>query len=219
VVNRANSVWAGATGVLPLLDKVQTAEDWYTARERRVRFQLSPVSAPTGLSDRLAARAYRFEGAVAVCVVDIAHASEPSEGVVLTDAPTRDWFTAHAASLTSGEAAPRHRLAAAAPGPKQYATIDTSACGLAVADGDLVGLFNVATAPNARRSGRATRITRALLAWGAARGATRAYLQVALANDAARALYANLGFRDAYTYVYAVAATRARPACEPSRPR
>ena len=77
--------------------------------------------------------------------------------------------------------------------------------------GDLVGLFDVATAPAARRRGVARRVTAALLAWGAAEGARTAYLQVAEENAAARALYAGLGFRPAYRYVYAVAPPDAGP--------
>lgn len=212
VVNRANSVWAGASGVLPVQDKVRVAEAWYVARGRRPRFQLSPASLPARLSDVLAARGYRFEGSVVVSVVDLGPPHAAFDDVLLTETATPEWRVAHAATVPAGEVGARHRLAAAAPGPKRYATIDGSACGLAVVDDELVGLFNVATVPGERRSGRATRITGALLAWAAAQGVTRAYLQVAVANGAARALYASLGFRDAYTYVYAVAPTGAGPA-------
>ncbi len=66
----------------------------------------------------------------------------------------------------------------------------------------LLGIFHVATAPEARRRGHARRAVKALMAWGRRQGAMRAYLQVQEANAPARALYAELGFRAAYRYVY-----------------
>ena len=43
-----------------------------------------------------------------------------------------------------------------------------------------------------------------LLRWGRENGATRAYLQVVQENMPARSLYAQMGFREAYTYWYRV---------------
>jgi ribosomal protein S18 acetylase RimI-like enzyme len=43
-----------------------------------------------------------------------------------------------------------------------------------------------------------------LMAWGRSEGATVAYLQVREENEVARALYASLGFRDAYRYTHRV---------------
>jgi ribosomal protein S18 acetylase RimI-like enzyme len=115
-----------------------------------------------------------------------------------------DWSTAYATTVPASELAARTRLAATAPSPRVYVTIGTIACGMAVLDGELVGLFDLATDPVARRTGHATRVSAALLTWGVHSGARRAYLQVAEANVAARALYERLGFRLAYRYVYAV---------------
>jgi GNAT superfamily N-acetyltransferase len=50
--------------------------------------------------------------------------------------------------------------------------------------------------------GHAARIIGALSAWAQAQGAARAYLQVVADNVPARALYAGLGFADAYAYHY-----------------
>lgn len=114
------------------------------------------------------------------------------------------WLSAYATTVPASELSARVRLAATAPAPRVYAGIGTAACGMAVLDGALVGLFDLATAPAARRRGHATTITAALLAWGLRGGARLAYLQVAEANGAARSLYERLGFRVAYRYVYAV---------------
>ncbi len=81
------------------------------------------------------------------------------------------------------------------------------ACGLAVADRDLVGLFDLATHPAHRRQGHAARLVTALLGWAAQQGASTAFLQVAEQNSAARQLYARLGFQQRYRYWYRVRET------------
>jgi ribosomal protein S18 acetylase RimI-like enzyme len=78
------------------------------------------------------------------------------------------------------------------------------ACGLAVADGDYVGLFDIVTAMEHRRQGYGHELTASLLAWGKSRGACRAYLQVMIDNRAAHHLYRKLGFQEIYHYWYRV---------------
>ncbi len=213
VVRRANSVAPHGPGRDPTSAKVARAEAWYRARGRCPRFLLAPDAEPVGLVDALAAAGYRFEVPVLVLV----RALEPGSASSTADAACAEaadagWRAAYVAALPERERGERLRLALDVPGPKAYAAVGSDGCGLAVRSGDLVGVFDVATAPAARRRGVARRVTAALLAWGEAAGATRAYLQVAEDNGAARALYASLGFRPAYRYVYAVAPSEAEVA-------
>ena len=206
VVRRANAVLPRAAGSDPLAAKLARAEAWYRARGRAPRFLMAPDAEPTDLVDALRTAGYRFEVPVLVLVRDLGPdavtAAEDAEVALTADA---DWRAAYAATLPEDERAERLRLAVAAPMPRAYVAVGADGCGLAVRSGDLVGLFDVATAPHARRRGVARRVTAALLAWGATQGARRAYLQVSEANEAGRALYAGFGFRPAYRYVYAVA--------------
>jgi GNAT superfamily N-acetyltransferase len=57
-----------------------------------------------------------------------------------------------------------------------------------------VGLSAVRVVETARRRGLARELCEALLAWGAQRGATRAYVQVLADNTAATTLYESMGF-------------------------
>jgi ribosomal protein S18 acetylase RimI-like enzyme len=57
-----------------------------------------------------------------------------------------------------------------------------------------VGLSAVHVIETARRRGLARELCEALLAWGAERGATRAYVQVLTDNTAATRLYESMGF-------------------------
>jgi len=87
-----------------------------------------------------------------------------------------------------------------------WPALDPRCAGLAVLHQGWAGLFDVATAPDARRQGLARTLCQQLLDWAAAQGAHHAYLQVVQSNAAARALYAKLGFVTAYRYWYRVKA-------------
>jgi ribosomal protein S18 acetylase RimI-like enzyme len=77
-----------------------------------------------------------------------------------------------------------------------------AASGICVQDGELAGLFEIATAPGQRRRGHGRRLVLSALKWAKLRGATVAWLQVEANNDAAIRLYRELGFREAYRYHY-----------------
>ena len=69
-------------------------------------------------------------------------------------------------------------------------------------EGELVGLYDVFTAPPERGRGLARLLCTTLLAKAREGGARVAYLQVESTNAPARAVYRGLGFVDAYSYHY-----------------
>lgn len=71
-----------------------------------------------------------------------------------------------------------------------------------VHDGDLAGLFEVATAPSERGKGFGRRIVTSALKWALGRGARQAWLQVGAENEPAVNLYRSLGFSELYRYHY-----------------
>jgi GNAT superfamily N-acetyltransferase len=79
---------------------------------------------------------------------------------------------------------------------------ETVACGQIAVENDLVGIYDVFSATASRGRGHATLLCRHLLIQARARGAGHAYLQVEADNLPARAVYARLGFVDAYAYHY-----------------
>ncbi|MGN6584847.1 MAG: GNAT family N-acetyltransferase [Rhizobiaceae bacterium] len=74
---------------------------------------------------------------------------------------------------------------------------------ICVHDGDLAGLFEVATVEAERGRGHGRRIVLSALKWALSRGARTAWLQVDADNEAAFGLYSSLGFSEAYRYRYA----------------
>ncbi|MBB98407.1 MAG: hypothetical protein CML67_02540 [Rhodobacteraceae bacterium] len=76
------------------------------------------------------------------------------------------------------------------------------AVAIAVADRDLIGIYDLAVDPLVRRQGLGARMVRACLEQGRRLGCRTAWLQVVRENGAARALYRRCGFEDAYSYHY-----------------
>ena len=69
-------------------------------------------------------------------------------------------------------------------------------------EGGMAGLFDIFTPPSQRGRGHGRRLCAALLAMARRQGASSGYLQVAAENEAAKRLYAALGFLRAYDYHY-----------------
>ena len=69
-------------------------------------------------------------------------------------------------------------------------------------DGDLAGLFEIATARGEQRKGHARRLVLSALKWARQHGARKAWLQVEADNETALALYRSLGFEEVYRYHY-----------------
>ncbi|MEL6750465.1 MAG: GNAT family N-acetyltransferase [Pseudomonadota bacterium] len=82
------------------------------------------------------------------------------------------------------------------------------AAAMAVRFGDLLGLFEIVTHPDARRAGHGRSIVASAMQWGRSHGARQAWLQVVAENEAACALYASMGFAPVYSYVYRQAASQ-----------
>lgn len=77
--------------------------------------------------------------------------------------------------------------------------VSTAIC---VHDGDLAGLFEIATDEAERGRGFGRAIVRSALKWARLRGAQSAWLQVEADNKAAVNLYQQLGFQETYRYHY-----------------
>ena len=77
--------------------------------------------------------------------------------------------------------------------------VTTAIC---VHDGDLAGLFEVATVAARQREGLGRAMVLSALKWARLRGARIAWLQVEADNEAALELYKGIGFHPLYSYRY-----------------
>lgn len=170
--------------------------------------------APEGLATALADRGYAERAVTDVLVRDLAalppaHVPVPSDvRVAVADAPDATWLTGWLGVKAAGGAVdPGTAREVVTGSPALYLTAtdaDGSTLGVlraALADG-WTGLSCLMVAPAARRRGLGRLLTRAGLRAAAERGATRAFLQVEVANAGAADLYAREGFRPAERYAY-----------------
>ena len=208
---RANSV----NPLYPAADdpetKVARSERLYRDRGLPVVFKLTLASCPPELDSFLAARCYALDALTSVQCRDLAGwQGEILENVELTETVTEAWFDAfcRASNLASQRRSIAWQMLHAIVPATAFAAIrqegEIVACGFAVAQDGYAGFYDIVTDPRLRRRGLAGQLMRGLLAWGRAQGAATAYLQVMLNNPPALALYAGLGFKEAYRYWYRV---------------
>jgi len=213
-VRRSNSVLPnGPSDRTPLEQKLAAVEMFYDGYGIPARYQVSEAAVPDDLDDVLASRGFEIEAPVDIMVAQLdevealTHDREIDAGVETTSEATEEWLDAMFEVAPRGErdvfrAAILDRIDRAV----RYASVrdgrEVEAVGMCVADGDWLGIYSMATHPEARRRGFATAILRALAQSGMRLGATRAYLQTERTNAPAHALYERVGFTTAYGYHY-----------------
>lgn len=211
---RCNSVLAEHSGEDALPAKIARVEAFYAARGAPARFQISEASLPHALPGTLRRAGYRRAPGALVESAELSAllAAADAHGRVGTvrhgRAPTAAWLAAlergsgHGRRAVAQRTAQLSRVVAPATFVELVLSGGVVAVGFAAVTGPWLGVFNLATRPEARRRGAATRLLGAIATWGRAQGARQAYLQVHPANAGARALYASLGFATHHTYVY-----------------
>ena len=208
---RANSVTPLYHSALGIDEKIARCERLYREWGLPPIFRLTSPACPPGLDEALAARGYRVVDPTLVLHLDLSGGVPPPPSAPLRHASLEEWlrtYTRLSGARAENEAKHAQILSALAF-PALYACIDgaggePAACGLAVWEGDLVGLFDLVTDPTQRRRGYGTALLSGMLHWAKDAGARQAYLQVVRDNGPARAMYDRLGFREAYHYWYRV---------------
>ena len=207
---RARCVNPVADGRLPLAQRLAECERVLADAGLALVVRITPFARPDGLDDWLAAQGLlRLDDSWTMVATNLprepfelpadmrlepAGAARYAETIgALRDspAPQRD---AHAQRI------------ALSPVPYQGWLLlrgdEVCACAQVALDDDLVGLYDVFTAPASRDQGLSTLLCSMLLAQSRAAGARVAYLQVDAGNAPARRVYQRLGFDDAYAYHY-----------------
>jgi ribosomal protein S18 acetylase RimI-like enzyme len=215
VTGRANSVLPfGPDDGPPLAERVAAVERAYRARGLPPKFQLTPNAWPPELPAELAARGYVEDRPTLVMTADMRdwHSTGTrlapdwhSTGTDLAPAWHPEWFAVYRAVDSRGDDEAARGIFERIELATAYASQD-GAVGLGVFDGAWLGIYCMATLPEARRQGKARAVVAALLGWGRERGAQTAYLCTHSTNEPAQALYRSFGFETAETYTYFTAA-------------
>jgi ribosomal protein S18 acetylase RimI-like enzyme len=210
---RANSSNPLYGGVLSVDEKIDACEKLYSDRRLDTVFKLTAASCPAGLDGTLSARGYVLEPGCAVQTLDlqngIAKLGDPA--VTLSSDVSDGWLSAFCqmSDLDQRKKGTAERMLLNIVPQKRLASISDNergiiACGMAVLQGDHVGLFDIVTHKDLRRRGHGRQLVSGLLHWAKENGARRAYLQVTLDNEAALSLYSGLGFVESYRYWYRI---------------
>jgi GNAT superfamily N-acetyltransferase len=206
---RARSVSLLGAGIRPLDAKLAYCERFYASHAVPLLLRLTPFSQPAGVDAALAERGFgAFEDTrVMVAAMAAVPAAGVADGGLLAVDRARFGDTlAKLHGLDPARAAvERARFAHSVGDAVHLVALDDGqpvACGSAVVDDDLVGLFGMVTAATHRGRGLATRLVAELLRQARGRGCTTAYLQVEAGNAPARRIYGKFGFRDGYAYWY-----------------
>jgi ribosomal protein S18 acetylase RimI-like enzyme len=171
--------------------------------------RLTPLVHPS-LEARLAALGFIEIEPTFAMICDVAAGPALDARVAIAPAPDDAWISANASSyggVKSNAAHLRAILDRIRPNAAFATLVEDGtaiAWGIGVVERGMIGLQDIVVAPSARSRGAGRALVNALLAWGAANGAARAYLHVLATNDPARALYRSLGFRDAYRIFHRV---------------
>ena len=230
VLRFANGYTRRANSVNPLFHSTRSFEEnlaeceaLYRQRGQKTVFKITPAAQPAGLDDLLARHGYALEAITSTQTMALPAPGEAAADAVRAEAAgtaSAAWSGAESLpdewlkSLYAMTAVPeRHQgtlrqMLGGLVAPACFASLGMDgqivACGLGVLHAGWLGLFDIVTHPRQRGQGYAQRLVRQLIAWGQARGAQGAYLQVMLNNPPALALYERLGFREAYRYWYRV---------------
>jgi ribosomal protein S18 acetylase RimI-like enzyme len=202
---RANSVSIITRGSTPLAERIDFCESLYRHQGLAPVFRLTDRCPEPGLDDLLAARGYAHIDPTDVLAAD----ATALAGHALTGELGRDDWLEHYTRLSGSPEQARRLHGLLLSGirlPCRFGVVEAEgqvvACGLAVHEADLVGLFDIVTDAAHRGRGHGERLTAGLVAWGAGAGARIAYLQVVAANAPAQRLYRGLGFGASHRYWY-----------------
>lgn len=210
---RARCINAVADGRLSVASRLAQCEQVFAEAGLPLVVRITPFTRPAHLDDTLAEMGLRSIDDTRVMVLDRLEALAAPEWPAGWSAHNigLDPFAQRVGALRGSPLSQRQAHAERllhSPVPFTAFELreqgEVLACGQYAIEGDLVGLYDVFTAEDARGRGCASRLCLHMLAHARSRGARHAYLQVEHDNHAARAIYHRLGFADGYAYHYRV---------------
>jgi GNAT superfamily N-acetyltransferase len=209
---RARCVNAVAAGRLPVDERIKACEAIFADAGLPMIVRITPFTLPQTLDAKLSGRGLRrFDDTRVMALADLSAFETPTplpSGVEIhaigLEAFAQRVGTLRGSPLSQRQAHGQRLQNSPVPFHAFEMRVDSElvACGQFAPEADLVGLYDVFTASNARGKGFASVLCRYLIERSHTLGARQAYLQVEAENHVARAVYHRLGFADAYAYHY-----------------
>lgn len=216
---RANSVTPVYPATQPALEKIRLCENLYAREGLPTFFRLTSLGDSAGLDQTLIDRGYELEEAAHVLHRRLETGTlAPGPGFAM--APLGSFLATYTelsglrGHLERGDLDPQAAVTLhgsvlrAIRAETVFGVLSDGgqpvACGMAVVEGEVAGLFDIVTDQERRRRGYGRLLVQSLLAHAAAMGASHAYLQVLADNAPALALYEGLDFGKLYEYWYRV---------------
>ncbi len=198
---------------LSLSEKLAYCEALYRTAGLRLLFRITPFSQPTGLDDwgwpsaaTSASRTPASWSARGYPVTRKSHHQKTLDSRASIQKCMLTSFGGFRGTTPAGRQAHAERLRHS---PVTYhgkvlraVSGQVLACAQIALESDLVGLYDVFTAPSVRGAGLSCQLCAHLLSEAQEQRARAAYLQVGASNQAARAVYRRRGFADGYAYHY-----------------
>jgi GNAT superfamily N-acetyltransferase len=206
---RANSISPLCSSALELAEKITECEKRYSAQGLPVVFKLTEASDPA-IDKALNEQLYEKIEPTYVMEMDLRDKNFAASDCVFLPYADSEWLNAY---CTFGNYDDTKKETAKQILSNVKNTMlcgrliengATVACGSAVIELGYVGLLNVVVEESQRGKGYGTKICQSLLAEAQRLGAHTAYLQVVQSNQAAVALYKNIGYKVVYSYWYRV---------------
>jgi ribosomal protein S18 acetylase RimI-like enzyme len=204
---RPSAVWALGDPGMPLGDAIDAAERLQRGWGQRPLAQIGPADA--ALDAALAARGWTVAAPCRVLVAPCADVAARGLGGRMAVRVRCPLAALDELWAEGGIGPARRAIMETTPGPKEVLLLreddrPAAACFVAV-PGPIAGLSALHVAPPFRRRGVGAALCAAAAARAAEDGAAWLALAVEAANAPALALYARLGFADAFPYHYRVA--------------
>jgi GNAT superfamily N-acetyltransferase len=208
---RANSVSALQAGrELALDERIARVEAFYREHQQPVLFQIGPCTRPKELDATLAARGYDKvdESAVMIAAPEELTAKAASAFEVRVERTASRVFAELALEQSRFAQTPDvlrgvfQQLGSRVRYLVAYQAGAPCASCYVIASEDRLGVYGMLTRESSRRLGAGRALLHAVAERARAEQLRELYLLVETGNAAARALYAQAGFRDLYTYAY-----------------
>lgn len=207
---RSNSVSAIYQGTLHSFDaKIRWSEEYYAQLGQKTIFKITPF-VPEGLDQDLEKRGYAIANPSLVMELDsLDTLEEPTmHDIQIEESLSETWLDviARLQQLTDNQRDTTRQLLNNRPLRQGFFLLYNNgvpvAGGIAVVEGDYIGLYDIVTEQTARNRGYGMQLLLQMLRWGKLQGASRSYILVVQNNVPALHLYEKLQYKEVYRYWY-----------------